>query len=571
MARILKLASVFARLTLKYCKCQVVPLIGEFCDSLVMAAREFLSRVDSGWAEFRIQGSLTYLGVDADIDPSVDQTAALEEAAPQVSQLPEALEVIRDVRGSMFAGRFCKSGAANIACARSAMGNERRGAHLEAAREFGTDNLIEREDICEKFVFGGRGRMGTLILKAFAIAASMRCAKADARVSKAARRLEVRDLPTGVKSGLPYGDRVVADACQTESRPAREWLAENGPGSSQNEAGLDIDDLSQRSISIGGGTPWSALDLLRDGRPLPVQDLSGGDLLIALARRPVLENCREKDSSLSQERSRASGVIKLFVGLARRAIPRGALVAIGWPWQRHGRSGPEVAELRRLFLGERGFDGTALGPAGERTGQHVKKPRRAPTKLAVAAEAPEKEVPRHIATSTAASGDAEGGGASGDPRGISAEVQSEQRVVLIRAAGKVPANSDIQATGRWLGRSVWLEGVYQTFLNQIDMATKYQIAVPAASRKPTLIWQATLDRWPRALSAPVAATTDTAAELEREVKEKHENMGSKIMSSAAYNPTQNAICERHSQTWKAHARALAPECRISFDKPEQLQ
>ena len=80
-----------------------------------------------------------------------------------------------------------------------------------------------------------------------------------------------------------------------------------------------------------------------------------------------------------------------------------------------------------------------------------------------------------------------------------------------------------------------------------------------------------LDKRFLALGAPDAAMADMGGEFEREVKEELEAMGSNIISSAPYSPTQNATCERHVHTWKAHARAPVSEFFISFGKKEQLQ
>ena len=115
------------------------------------------------------------------------------------------------------------------------------------------------------------------------------------------------------------------------------------------------------------------------------------------------------------------------------------------------------------------------------------------------------------------------------------------------------------------------KGVSRVFLNMIDMASKYQIVVMTVSRKPTVIWQAMLDSWLLTLGVPNVVMADMGGEFEREVKEELECMGSRIVSSAPYNPTQNAICERHGQTWKAHARALISEFFIEFGNADQIR
>ena len=85
------------------------------------------------------------------------------------------------------------------------------------------------------------------------------------------------------------------------------------------------------------------------------------------------------------------------------------------------------------------------------------------------------------------------------------------------------------------------------------------------------VWRALLDTWLLTLGVPNAVMADMGGEFEREVKEELETMGSKIISSAPYSPTQNAICERHGQTWKAHERALISEFFLSFKAKEQVR
>eukprot|EP00974_Lingulodinium_polyedra_P095828 9289050-Lingulodinium_polyedra.AAC.1 len=59
-------------------------------------------------------------------------------------------------------------------------------------------------------------------------------------------------------------------------------------------------------------------------------------------------------------------------------------------------------------------------------------------------------------------------------------------------------------------------------------------------------------------------------EFEREVKEELEALGCKLPSSAAHNPTQNAVRERHGGAWKTHAKAMVLEFYLSFQVPRQL-
>ena len=90
------------------------------------------------------------------------------------------------------------------------------------------------------------------------------------------------------------------------------------------------------------------------------------------------------------------------------------------------------------------------------------------------------------------------------------------------------------------------QAVNKTFLNMVDMASRYQIVKPVASRSPKVIWEAFLDGWLSPLGIPLAVMADMGGEFEREVKEELESMGCRVLASAPYSPTQNAICERHS-------------------------
>eukprot|EP00974_Lingulodinium_polyedra_P046123 4421330-Lingulodinium_polyedra.AAC.1 len=73
-----------------------------------------------------------------------------------------------------------------------------------------------------------------------------------------------------------------------------------------------------------------------------------------------------------------------------------------------------------------------------------------------------------------------------------------------------------------------------------------------------------LRTWLQVLGVPNVVLADLGGEFEREVKEELEAFGCKLPSAAAYNPTQNAVCERHGGAWKAHAKALALEFYLSF-------
>ena len=63
---------------------------------------------------------------------------------------------------------------------------------------------------------------------------------------------------------------------------------------------------------------------------------------------------------------------------------------------------------------------------------------------------------------------------------------------------------------------------------------------------------------------------DMGGEFEREVKEELECMGSRIVSSAPYSPTQNAVCERAGQTWLGPEEDMRIKCWPTNASPRGL-
>ena len=76
--------------------------------------------------------------------------------------------------------------------------------------------------------------------------------------------------------------------------------------------------------------------------------------------------------------------------------------------------------------------------------------------------------------------------------------------------------------------------------------------------------------WVVPLGVPHNILSDNGGEFDAEFSEELESMGSRILRSASYAPTQNATCERRGGAWKAHAPALMDEHSITFDDPKRI-
>ncbi|CAE8585764.1 unnamed protein product [Polarella glacialis] len=111
----------------------------------------------------------------------------------------------------------------------------------------------------------------------------------------------------------------------------------------------------------------------------------------------------------------------------------------------------------------------------------------------------------------------------------------------------------------------------RTFLNILDMASRYQVVVPVASKEPKVVFSAFLRAWLIPLGIPQLVLSDRGGEFNREFSEQLELMGSRVVTTAALSPTQNAPCERAGGFFKLHGRAVIDELTLSFDDDVQVE
>ncbi|CAE8601098.1 unnamed protein product [Polarella glacialis] len=111
----------------------------------------------------------------------------------------------------------------------------------------------------------------------------------------------------------------------------------------------------------------------------------------------------------------------------------------------------------------------------------------------------------------------------------------------------------------------------RTFLNILDMASRYQVVAPVASKEPKVVFSAFLRAWLIPLGIPQLVLSDRGGEFNREFSEQLELMGSRVVTTAALSPTQNAPCERAGGFFKLHGRAVIDELTLSFDDDVQVE
>ncbi|CAK0899794.1 unnamed protein product, partial [Prorocentrum cordatum] len=660
---------------------------------------------------------------DAEVDLSADQTAALEEAALQVSQLPEALGVVRDARGRIqerdgggkstgksrgrSAGRgaagpgrgpqggsgkgrelaeklkqrkpkpTCKAcglqghwagdpeckapratmvtagddsdsghdamaveqvtgkklfekqvlrnelvhmvndhlrGVVDSACVVSVMGDVWWEAYFGALKAIGIDDLVEREQIDEKVracvvkseklnlqlgrdfleaigsgidvarrmltvrtgsqpLLGSENSRFALELKpekykAFAIAATTRCAKAGGN-NKESQEI---DQTTGASAKVSFIEHtepesepkdtndtwatqstkpskpgtMVEYCCELGRLTAEVWTAAGGKA---HRLGCQADDLRRREHSKRAG------DLLET-----FARAGGGRADVLWGSPPcspwtALQNFMKNNARLAIDQGESRHMIKLFIVEAKRAPEVGATVTFERPVNCNGWNEPEILQLKRLLLFECVLDDCACGLENGQTDKSVRKPW--------------KGFLRGIAdvnyTLVTLQNDPEGEGIGKEPRDILATLEPEHRCVEVRyriCAG--PQLPYLHQAGFALGHGgIFAEGSLKEFGDCLAIDT-FELADAQGGSK------AMLDSWSLTLGGPNSVIADMGGEFEREVKDELECMGSRIVSSASYSPTQNAICEMHGQTWKAHARAQISDLVLTFKKDDQI-
>ncbi|CAE8634312.1 unnamed protein product, partial [Polarella glacialis] len=109
-----------------------------------------------------------------------------------------------------------------------------------------------------------------------------------------------------------------------------------------------------------------------------------------------------------------------------------------------------------------------------------------------------------------------------------------------------------------------------TFLNAIDMASRYQVVTFVPSKLPLVIYKAFKKTWVTPFGVPKAVLTDLGGEFNREFSQELSDLGSQMLTSAAISPTQNAVAERAGGLWKLHARAVLDESSIDYHQTDRL-
>ena len=106
--------------------------------------------------------------------------------------------------------------------------------------------------------------------------------------------------------------------------------------------------------------------------------------------------------------------------------------------------------------------------------------------------------------------------------------------------------------------------IAKTFINAVDMASKFQIVAPCESKHPRVVFATYLGVWCSWAGLPKAVLSDRGGEFHKEFSEELEAMNVQLLQAAVKSPTQNAACERAGGAWKFHARALIDEVNIRF-------
>ena len=115
-----------------------------------------------------------------------------------------------------------------------------------------------------------------------------------------------------------------------------------------------------------------------------------------------------------------------------------------------------------------------------------------------------------------------------------------------------------------------VRGNRKTFLNCLDLASRFQLVVPVDSKHPAVVWQRFLESWVSWAGPPHEMLCDMGGEFKREFASEVESMGIQYRTTAAISPTQNAACERAGGAWKLHAKALLDEFSITFVDQSRL-
>ena len=101
-----------------------------------------------------------------------------------------------------------------------------------------------------------------------------------------------------------------------------------------------------------------------------------------------------------------------------------------------------------------------------------------------------------------------------------------------------------------------------TFLNVVDLATRFQVVTLVASKRPDDVLAGFENAWSNWAGAPENLQADAGGEFYREFAEFLEAHGSQLHFSGVEAPWQNGTCERHGAVWKIAARHVIMELSV---------
>ena len=98
--------------------------------------------------------------------------------------------------------------------------------------------------------------------------------------------------------------------------------------------------------------------------------------------------------------------------------------------------------------------------------------------------------------------------------------------------------------------------------NQLDMASRYNVVFPIDVKNPMMVFYGFLIGWCMTLGIPTHLRFDMGSEFEAGFAEMTEQVGCKLLPTAAVSPTSNRPCERARRAWKFHAQTLIDQFSI---------
>ena len=96
-----------------------------------------------------------------------------------------------------------------------------------------------------------------------------------------------------------------------------------------------------------------------------------------------------------------------------------------------------------------------------------------------------------------------------------------------------------------------VHGTRATFINCLDMASRFQIVARVQSKHPPTVFQAFMHHWCMWAGPPVTILTDLGGEFCREFSSELELMNTRVCHTAGVAPTQNAPAELAAGLWNS--------------------